>query len=290
MRGTPAGYAHHLHSEGIIPAYAGNTPTCPKRDLPKRDHPRVCGEHRQHTYGYSAGQGSSPRMRGTPAQYPTGRVAVGIIPAYAGNTPPLLPPDSILWDHPRVCGEHLGSISKGAAHRGSSPRMRGTQQLSISHGKLAGIIPAYAGNTRLARWPVQAVWDHPRVCGEHDRVDGYGCWVLGSSPRMRGTQLASPDGFEFLRIIPAYAGNTSNSSSPASTPWDHPRVCGEHERAYSIRAKKLGSSPRMRGTRHEVDFFFLGEGIIPAYAGNTVLVRVGFTDGGDHPRVCGEHF
>ena len=45
----------------------------------------------------------------------------------------------------------------------------------------------------------------------------------------------------------------------------------------------------MRGTLvvPEADGFF--EGIIPAYAGNTVEVAFGVGDLGDHPRVCGEH-
>ena len=69
-------------------------------------------------------------MRGTLADDGEPCFTPGIIPAYAGNT-------CELWrDAP--------------SEWGSSPRMRGTQQLSVSHGKLAGIIPAYAGNT-LAR-------------------------------------------------------------------------------------------------------------------------------------------
>ena len=45
MRGTPAGYAHHFHAKGIIPAYAGNTMTSYAPAPSLRDHPRVCGEH-----------------------------------------------------------------------------------------------------------------------------------------------------------------------------------------------------------------------------------------------------
>ena len=50
--------------------------------------------------------GSSPRMRGTPITTKKYGHAVGIIPAYAGNTEA-----SVSWvcgdgDHPRVCGEH----------------------------------------------------------------------------------------------------------------------------------------------------------------------------------------
>ena len=50
-----------------------------------------------------------------------------------------------------------------------------------------------------------------------------------------------------------------------------------------------GSSPRMRGTHQgwrddgEVD------GIIPAYAGNTLSPRLRAPVRRDHPRVCGEH-
>ena len=54
---------------------------------------------------------------------------------------------------------------------------------------MAGIIPAYAGNTFSARL----------------LTNGGG---EGSSPRMRGTPIA-PDGtVNLLGIIPAYAGNT----------------------------------------------------------------------------------
>ena len=50
-------------------------------------------------------------------------------------------------DHPRVCGEHGDAGAREAQAEGSSPRMRGTQLCGDCHGILAGIIPAYAGNT-----------------------------------------------------------------------------------------------------------------------------------------------
>ena len=79
----------------------------------------------------------------------------GIIPAYAGNTPI---PDNVTLvyrDHPRVCGEHCELWRDGASTWGSSPRMRGTRQLSDNALTDGGIIPAYAGNTdgpRIVRW------------------------------------------------------------------------------------------------------------------------------------------
>ena len=73
-------------TNGIIPAYAGNTSSGKARGFSARDHPRVCGEH-VGTSSYNAAiAGSSPRMRGTLGEGVDGVCGVGIIPAYAGNT------------------------------------------------------------------------------------------------------------------------------------------------------------------------------------------------------------
>ena len=192
--------------------------------------------------------GSSPRMRGT--LRPRNRVLIfaGIIPAYAGNTPPMLPLCRIGWDHPRVCGEHMLNIDMMVINSGSSPRMRGTHFEHFPSVPDVGIIPAYAGNTPYRNIRASADWDHPRVCGEHPKT-GRGVWTgAGSSPRMRGTleRILFEDGEE--RIIPAYAGNTEFLGTFAKLPWDHPRVCGEHPMSNPLVHRFLGSSPRMRGT------------------------------------------
>ena len=50
-------------------------------------------------------------------------------------------------DHPRVCGEHIGIAVPAELRSGSSPRMRGTLQVTQVEREAVGIIPAYAGNT-----------------------------------------------------------------------------------------------------------------------------------------------
>ena len=86
MRGT------HLHGlsdsvhHGIIPAYAGNTNERKKPLERRKDHPRVCGEHCEHTHKRGVSEGSSPRMRGTHTSHAIHQRTNGIIPAYAGNT------------------------------------------------------------------------------------------------------------------------------------------------------------------------------------------------------------
>ena len=86
-------------------------------------------------------------MRGTlyPRSTPFG--VGGIIPAYAGNTSASRKASSAARDHPRVCGEHSYNVLWGGQYLGSSPRMRGTHQMTGNQVSVQGIIPAYAGNT-----------------------------------------------------------------------------------------------------------------------------------------------
>ena len=53
------------------------------------DHPRGCGEHTLDFWQLLADRGSSPRMRGTLDWVNRELPAKGIIPADAGNTPPI---------------------------------------------------------------------------------------------------------------------------------------------------------------------------------------------------------
>ena len=53
--------------------------------------------------------------------------------------------------------------------------------------------------------------------------------------------------------------------------------------------KVQGSSPRMRGTPFRITEINWQIGIIPAYAGNTLIFTRASIRRRDHPRVCGEH-
>ena len=147
MRGTPGRARTAQLDDGIIPAYAGNTPARHQSKGGKRDHPRVCGEHLSAAFLAAVKRGSSPRMRGTLDQCTPQRQNHGIIPAYAGNTGASSVSDSSRKDHPRVCGEHTALMMTTTGRAGSSPRMRGTPVLHESRTLRGGIIPAYAGNT-----------------------------------------------------------------------------------------------------------------------------------------------
>ena len=147
MRGTPNLIAWCAVCAGIIPAYAGNTWLMARPPQPRRDHPRICGEHFFLFCGVVVTLGSSPHMRGTHETGLHTAIHTGIIPAYAGNTSHHTANATNRKDHPRICGEHLVSCVPFSFPPGSSPHMRGTHDVDSADEAFTGIIPAYAGNT-----------------------------------------------------------------------------------------------------------------------------------------------
>ena len=148
MRGTHSNASNYPDCLGIIPACAGNTDWTACNPHSRRDHPRVCGEHRCRFQICVSNPGSSPRVRGTQSATLRRWASPGIIPACAGNTLHTASRALRPRDHPRVCGEHTTTATGKLADQGSSPRVRGTQRLVRAPRPEQGIIPACAGNTR----------------------------------------------------------------------------------------------------------------------------------------------
>ena len=214
--------------------------------------------------------GSSPRMRGTLLFLRVFDQVHRIIPAHAGNSFSLLSFGAGVSDHPRACGELRLAFDMDGILGGSSPRMRGTQEMAKRILDVTRIIPAHAGNS--PSWPRRRGrgTDHPRACGELDRLGYQLAEEFGSSPRMRGTPGTQTRSASLCRIIPAHAGNSSFSSQRSLLHSDHPRACGELVASRENWYRLFGSSPRMRGTlplgRVPAD----GVRIIPAHAGNSL--------------------
>ena len=86
--------------------------------------------------------------------------------------------------------------------------MRGTDSMSPTDYKQAGITPACAGNRFFIDFTADFNRDHPRVCGEQDKVNRTLIDELGSPPRVRGTVRYFNQSGHKLRITPACAGNS----------------------------------------------------------------------------------
>ena len=207
-RGAPPSPSPPAGMGGIIPAYAGSTPTPNERNPPET--------------------GSSPHTRGAPAGRARSCRALRIIPAYAGSTGPGVfdPPRG--RDHPRIRGEHISCSRFVPAIMGSSPHTRGAPALDVGGAQPDGIIPAYAGSTPAGRRPRRGRPDHPRIRGEHVKNGTFSTGMLGSSPHTRGARGEHLHPVDELRIIPAYAGSTKSLDMRRNSSQDHPRIRGEH--------------------------------------------------------------
>ena len=172
-------------------------------------------------------------------------------------------------DHPRACGAHIEKEKIIMSNLGSSPRMRGSLSDRLSRAEHRGIIPAHAGLTASMTGPSRRAWDHPRACGAHARFFWGNTFAVGSSPRMRGSQILFLENQVLSGIIPAHAGLTSLTHRPTSAAGDHPRACGAHLSPLIQMWPARGSSPRMRGSPTT-----LSSGIWLPW---------------DHPRACGAH-
>ena len=151
----------------FIPACAGNTASRRTGLSIAPVHPRVRGEHQLTVHRAWSHSGSSPRARGTRVKVSSLMVVLRFIPACAGNTASSPSSPRLSSVHPRVRGEHSPNADQPGHLFGSSPRARGTPDVSWPQWPAQRFIPACAGNTRPTpvRLPLMAV--HPRVRGEH---------------------------------------------------------------------------------------------------------------------------
>ena len=172
---------------------------------------------------------------------------------------------------------------------GSSPRVRGKRLVQFGGRAGERLIPARAGKTPAGG--ATSPWNraHPRACGENDDTGGETRVVPGSSPRVRGKLarllVAGGEG----RLIPARAGKTGISGPAWSSPWAHPRACGENKSRSLAGLMMRGSSPRVRGKHHPRRRRSRRDRLIPARAGKTWRVLTGTWLLQAHPRACGEN-
>ena len=111
--------------------------------------------------------------------------------------------------------------------------------------------------------------------------------VFGSSPRVRGKQIACERIIGTPRIIPARAGQTHWPAIRTIGRTDHPRACGANGIECAHRTCRHGSSPRVRGKRRRLQRRRGPGRIIPARAGQTSARDMSRNAYADHPRACG---
>ncbi len=125
------------------------------------------------------------------------------------------------------------------------------------------------------------------MCGGTLLHGQYTASVTGLSPRVRGNHVEHQ--LKQLRVgtIPACAGEPAATGVANKAIRDYPRVCGGTTHRAALASLGWGLSPRVRGNPSSMLLNRIGEGTIPACAGEPdqrSCVRHRF---GDYPRVCG---
>ena len=241
----------HLCDAGdrFIPAGAGNTSGSTSWEYSVSVHPRGRGEHVDRSKSGALVYGSSPRARGTRSTTIFSQIRRAV--------------------HPRGRGEHQPVISVDEIQHGSSPRARGTPCVGFDSAADWRFIPAGAGNTSRGYDRQKSGAVHPRGRGEH---------------RLDDSKIDLDQ-----RFIPAGAGNTGTRCQSGTGCSVHPRGRGEHYGHRWTSAIDGGSSPRARGTRHQLNPPHHHNRFIPAGAGNTIAPALTFDMSSVHPRGRGEH-
>ncbi len=131
------------------------------------------------------------------------------------------------------------------------------------------------------------MWVDPRACGAASGTLRSRSGRRGRSPRMRGSRGLPTVVAMRAGSIPAHAGQPSRPSATGGAGRVDPRACGAAASVLKRTRVAPGRSPRMRGSRFRADHPALGDGSIPAHAGQPGMPATRERSGRVDPRACG---
>ncbi len=232
-------------------------------------------------------QGLSPRVRGNQVVGLLLHSCGGSIPACAGEPVPYCIQNAPPGVYPRVCGGTDALDALSLLEGGLSPRVRGNPPCSSPYPPSWGSIPACAGEPWSLPLSVKLPPVYPRVCGGTRYANAYGSPPCGLSPRVRGNRRRRMASGRAGGSIPACAGEPCPPACATQSPEVYPRVCGGTFVQTAMDRCSGGLSPRVRGNPWTERAQQLGDGSIPACAGEPCSQRAHRVEREVYPRVCG---
>ena len=193
------------------------------------------------------------------------------IPAWAGETYSQRQAGREYGVYPRVGGGNPGLNPVAPTYEGLSPRGRGKLRSPLLLAQHHRSIPAWAGETPPLTAPGEVSRLYPRVGGGNAANKSPETLASGLSPRGRGKLWCSKSGTPTAGSIPAWAGETPQSSPNQQPSAVYPRVGGGNTYPAAEFPEDVHLSPRGRG-KHTYLWYSLGHpGSIPAWAGETAF-------------------
>ena len=287
VRGNPRPRRGWRPSRRSIPAGAGE----PRRrllppSLP-RVYPRGCGGTLCTITPALSHMGLSPRVRGNRERRGLPHVAVGSIPAGAGEPGRRARGTPSPRVYPRGCGGTADGNRWGQYMQGLSPRVRGNRPRPLEAGRARGSIPAGAGEPITTAPPPRPRGVYPRGCGGTHHSSPRRRTERGLSPRVRGNPDHARVGVSRDRSIPAGAGEPCRTSPRSPTRRVYPRGCGGTRARVEAAPNPTGLSPRVRGNPKNGPLAFAWMWSIPAGAGEPGSDRGSMGARQVYPRGCG---
>ena len=126
-------------------------------------------------------------MRRTHRTRKPAALRLGITSACAENTFQWYKTYNQIWDHLRMCGEHISSSTRFLTILGSPPHVRRTLLVDDQQTGVWGITSACAENTAPDLAVTNSLKDHLRMCGEHATTKSILVVLTGSPPHVRRT-------------------------------------------------------------------------------------------------------
>ncbi len=176
---------------GSIPAWAGEPPQSAPPRWCDGVYPRVGGGTRLRLEGAHHLVGLSPRGRGNHLRHLYDHIAVGSIPAWAGEPVISAVEWRSKWVYPRVGGGTGWGVVRERARPGLSPRGRGNRRLRKAIRALVRSIPAWAGEPGGLGYALAEGGVYPRVGGGTSVLRSSSPLRGGLSPRGRGNRIRS---------------------------------------------------------------------------------------------------
>ncbi len=135
----------------IIPTRVGTRFTLTISERTCGDHPHACGDKPLIKTSREFNLGSSPRVWGQDFLPSSNCNIFGIIPTRVGTRRYLFAAVASFQDHPHACGDKLERGDKLKENKGSSPRVWGQAELTLSVKSVAGSIPTRVGTRKERR-------------------------------------------------------------------------------------------------------------------------------------------
>ena len=226
MRGSRIQFCLFLCRDRSIPASAGQPPPAAISAIVLEVYPRECGAASSASGSGGPVSGLSPRVRGSHGLSRRFQHRCGSIPASAGQPTSQIPVISLWAVYPRECGAARARVWDSIEVEGLSPRVRGSQAITLHQPYATRSIPASAGQPRHGLDQAPGCQVYPRECGAAYMANGSANSPPGLSPRVRGSPTYPPDRAAWLGSIPASAGQPDDSTNASRPTAVYPRECG----------------------------------------------------------------